>query len=168
MRFIVLSLPRSRTAWLAHWLGVPHEPLAECSSICDLDCEGLVDTTAVMFWRTLVRKWPAAAFVIVKRDPDEVRESLRKIKAPCLVSIALTHLRRAEKELGQALVVDYRDMNARLPEIWRVCKNTPFDQAWTMQCVAQNIQCNPMAMRHRFDPARFKALQEEQWQLLTA
>lgn len=85
-----LSLPRSRTAWLANLFSseahAMHEPLSE---LCTVDAlarhvaalpEGLVfiaDTGAAVFVDDIVRSFPRARFIVATRAPREVMRSLR-------------------------------------------------------------------------------------------
>lgn len=90
---IVLSLPRSRTAWLCNWLSQDaaalHEPMVECAHLYDLDAKirgacadrgaGLAvvaDTAFPLMVDALLKHYPKARFLILERDPGEVHRSL--------------------------------------------------------------------------------------------
>jgi hypothetical protein len=88
-----ISLPRSRTAWLCWFFGhamtTMHDPLKDCASIDELgekiDAKlqasprlFITDTAAVFFVDQLVARFPGAQYLVVTRDPYQVRESLRR------------------------------------------------------------------------------------------
>src|SRR5258706_14140274 len=88
--FIILTLPRSRSAWLAHFLSYPpatcgHDVAVSCESIsdflCQFDCgmSGTVETGAVVAWRLIRHRLPKAKIVTIRRPIGEVRTSLAKL-----------------------------------------------------------------------------------------
>lgn len=85
--FVVFALPRSRTAWLAHWLHafehpVGHDIAIECDWATDFarsfayGMRGTVETGAIEGWRELAKAFPQGRFLTVRRPLAEVRESL--------------------------------------------------------------------------------------------
>ncbi|AHB12053.1 hypothetical protein Sano_33 [Xylella phage Sano] len=108
---IMLSLPRSRSAWMeafvrpgtGHGCASLHNPLQQCASINEL---GLVvdgmppgpafisDVAAMFFFDHLVVRFPGAKFLIVHRPAREVAHSMETLGiTPPL------DLRKAEKQL---------------------------------------------------------------------
>ena len=165
MRFLVTGLPRSRTAWLASFLRCPHEPLTYCATLDDLGriagTGGCCDTVALLLWKRIRAKWPSARFVVVRRNPKEVRASLRAIGLPAsYLGAALQSLDEAcTTAVSPALVVDYGDLNDRLPEIWQWCWGTPMrDCADALKHC--RITCDHNELLSRLDPARLKSLME--------
>lgn len=87
-----MSLPRSRTAWLAETFAVGaltlHDPLKQCASIDELKARVdherskwhgpilVVDTAAVFFFNTIQDKFPGARFLFIRRLPADVVDSL--------------------------------------------------------------------------------------------
>lgn len=91
--FIILALPRSRTAWLAHFLSyggkkVGHDIAIECKSVADFQrafdegMDGTVETGAVLGWRLMRHLMPGVKLVTVRRDPRDVIKSLAKFGLP--------------------------------------------------------------------------------------
>ena len=163
MRFLVTGLPRSRTAWLAAFLRCPHEPLAYCASLNDLrgivGDGGCCDTLALLLWQRIRTEWPLLNIVAVRRNPKEVRASLRAIGLPA------SYIGKAIKQLDAlcadplALVVEYGDLNERLPEIWQHCWGTPMrDCAYALKHC--RVICDHNALLSRLDPAKLKSLME--------
>lgn len=90
MSFLILALPRSRTAWLAHYLRqggnyqVGHDIVIECDHIgqfVDSYANGLVgsvETGAVVGWQLIRSLLPDLQLVTVHRPLDEVLLSLAR------------------------------------------------------------------------------------------
>jgi hypothetical protein len=89
MQFMVFSLPRSRSAWLAHWLSVPgalcgHDTLVNCSSIEEFlgqfepmgALSGSCETGAMVGWRVIRVLMPNARCAVIRRPVREVERSL--------------------------------------------------------------------------------------------
>lgn len=85
--FVIFSLPRSRSAWLAHWLaasGLPtgHDLGIECKEVgdfkrsFDLGLVGTVETGSMFAWRLMQRQLPGVRFLTVRRPVGEVLASL--------------------------------------------------------------------------------------------
>lgn len=106
---IMLSLPRSRSAWMAEFLRIPgvvdtlHNPLQQCGSIEELGTKvdaltaGRVfvsDVAALFFFDQLVVRFPGAKFLIVHRPAREVAHSMEKLGI-----VPPLDLRKAEKQL---------------------------------------------------------------------
>lgn len=90
--FLVLGLPRSRTAWLANFLTFgeircQHEMMSEFSvhglfeelTGTNLRYEGNSDTSAAMFLPDILRYMPDIPIVVVRREPKEVRFALQNV-----------------------------------------------------------------------------------------
>ena len=91
--FFILSLPRSRTAWLANFLTYGesfcfHEALIERKGMRALQTRmeatgcpvvGNSDSGSILFYDELQDQFPEAKCVIVLRNPEEVVESLSGI-----------------------------------------------------------------------------------------
>ena len=105
---IMLSLPRSRSAWMAEFLrplcvSSMHNPLQQCASIAELgqkiDAQppGRVfvsDVAALFFFDQLLVRFPGAQYLVVHRAASEVEHSMRKqgIQPPL-------NVRKAERQL---------------------------------------------------------------------
>ena len=84
--FVILALPRSRTAWLSAWLSdrdrvCLHDALAYAHSRDALLAltaggNGLAETAGMVLPRVLHDTLPDARYLIVRRDPKHVEASL--------------------------------------------------------------------------------------------
>lgn len=89
--FIILSLPRSRSAWLAHFLSYPpgtvgHDMAVVCETfdqfiepLASGQCLGTVETGAVIAWQLIRHRLPGARLVVVRRRVDDVMASFSKL-----------------------------------------------------------------------------------------
>jgi len=162
MTFIVFSLPRSRSAWIARFLSYGgrkcgHDLAPECGSLDEFterlrsDYAGTAETGAVVGWRALRRCLPDARIAIIRRPIDEVYESLARFG------------------LGsQALLSELIERNAMLDDLARVrgvrsftfadlsrmddcralfehCLDIPFDWEWWEGLASVNIQVDVLA-----------------------
>lgn len=76
--FFVISLPRSRSAWLASFLSYKglkcgHDLLVDCGSVAEFEnamagVAGSCETAAVVGWKLLRSKWPMSKIVVITRD----------------------------------------------------------------------------------------------------
>ena len=105
---IMLSLPRSRSAWMAEFLrplcvSSMHNPLQQCASIAELGQQidtqpsGRVfvsDVAALFFFDQLLVRFPGAQYLVVHRAASEVEHSMKKqgIQPPL-------NVRKAERQL---------------------------------------------------------------------
>ena len=105
---IMLSLPRSRSAWMAEFLrplcvSSMHNPLQQCASIAELGTKidaqpsGRVfvsDVAGLFFFDQLLLRFPGAQYLIVHRAASEVEHSMQKqsIQPPL-------NVRKAERQL---------------------------------------------------------------------
>ena len=86
--FIILGLPRSRTAWISRFLSyggrkVGHDLAIDCASVADFTKAlgqhiGTVETGMAVAWPVLKRHFPESRFIVVRRDTAEVIASLAK------------------------------------------------------------------------------------------
>lgn len=94
--FIVFTLPRSRSAWLSHFLAAPgtsvgHDITRHCSTVEDFlhafnptqarpgGLAGTVETAAMYGWKTIKSRLPQATLAVIRRPGNEVLESLAKL-----------------------------------------------------------------------------------------
>ena len=83
-KFLIVSLPRSRSAWLSQFLSVrgkrcAHDLIVGCSSIGDFDralegVDGSCETGAMMGWKLLLQR--RLRLIVIKRPVEEVALSL--------------------------------------------------------------------------------------------
>ena len=149
--FFILSLPRSRTAWLANFLTYEnsycfHEGLLSCKNISAMrqlfestgkPTVGNSDCGNMLFLDELRDDFPEAKFVIIDRPVDEVIDELHEIGLiyfdPKVMELTAQELAVAKRTMD-ALVVDYRDLDENAcRHIWQYCIGTPFDEhRWRM------------------------------------
>ena len=164
--FVVLALPRSRTAWLARYLTYGdwqcgHEQLRYCRSFDDVRSwlaqpnTGTAETAAAPFWRLIP---PETRIVTVRRPPAEVLASLAALGLTFDPADMATLLRRADAKLDQiearwpgVLSVRYADLatEAGCAAVFEHCLQLPHDPAWWAACAAVNVQINvPHLLRY--------------------
>lgn len=146
--FFIVSLPRSRTAWLANYLTCGdsfcfHEGLMGCDSIKALKGKmeatrfpivGNSDCGNILFLEEIMDEFPEAKFVFIHRSPSEVEEELSRIGLPDngLVAIEASRMNSYDS-IG--LHVEYEDLKNKsfCAEIYTYCTDQPFNQdRWEM------------------------------------
>jgi hypothetical protein len=111
--FIVLALPRSRTAWLSQFLTYGdwvcgHEELRHVRSLTDVSAWfsqpniGTAETAAAPWWRLFDRFAPNARLLIVRRPVNEVVDSLMRLpKAPFDCAALEQSIAKLDRKLDQ-------------------------------------------------------------------
>jgi hypothetical protein len=173
--FIILALPRSRTAWLSAFLSYPprrcgHDIGAECSSVPDFlnrlaKLNGTVETGAVIGWQLIKRLIPEAQIIVVKRPVEEIKRSLAKFGITP-VEGELEARRAMLDACGEAPGVTWIEYGELDDEsvcrwIFETCLEREFDRKWHARLAKQNIQIDVLAQMARLalrrDPLeRFK------------
>jgi len=164
MTFLVLGLPRSRTAWLSRFLTYGdhicgHEELRHCRSIDDvkswlsMEHIGSAETAAAPFWRLLLRLAPDVRVVVVRRPVADVVESLaafgfdRPVMEPMM--------RRLDAKLGQivkrvpnVMEVTFNSLNDEqtCKAVFEHCLPYPFDRKHWQKLAGENVQCDMRAL----------------------
>ena len=90
--FLVFGLPRSRTAWLSHFLAsspgvVGHDTAIDCRTIGEFISQfygldrlaGTCETGAMMAWRVIKYRMPEAKLVVIQRPTTDVAFSLGRV-----------------------------------------------------------------------------------------
>lgn len=126
-RFLILALPRSRTAWLANFLtqgpiACCHEPFAECRtpdmlrSIIDAqgaEFNGASDTFGAFWFEQLKEILDDPKVVVIRRPMDQVLKSLEKLGHPADgLEIFSEGLDAAERD--GALSIPFYDLDSRI------------------------------------------------------
>lgn len=86
--FFVISLPRSRSAWLSHFLSYKqetkcgHDLLVKCKDLFDFEMmvnalDGTCETGAVAGWKLLLHMFPKSKIVVIHRDLSAIIASCR-------------------------------------------------------------------------------------------
>ena len=155
--FIVLSLPRSRSAWLARFLSYDgkrcgHDLATQCgtmkefAALFDSDYAGTAETGAVVGWRAIRRLLPNARIVVVRRPVPEVYASLARfgLASPLLMD----ELNERDAMLDQVSKLRgvrsfaFSDLNglAACQELFEFCLDEPFDWEWWESLANVNVQ----------------------------
>lgn len=164
--FVVFALPRSRTAWLSHFLTYGdwhcgHDEIRHMRSLDDVkawfsqDCTGTVETSVAPFWRLLDSVAPGVRVVVVRRPVDDVVNSLMAISGCEFDRATITDLmRRYDRKLDQiearipCLSVNYADLTdeATCAAIFEYCLPYKHDSARWRELSGVNIQINMPAL----------------------
>lgn len=173
--FMILSLPRSRSAWLAHYLSYGqrkcgHDIAILCDRVQDLvDCYrkqgmwGTCETGACVAWRLIRHELPELRLVTVHRPLIEVVRSLEaKGVQPRLDELAQREA--ALSELGRQPGVHsltFHDLNdvSVCGWLFEYCLELEFDPEWYARCRLLNIQVD-LAQRERQLRERSEASRE--------
>jgi len=164
--FVILSLPRSRTAWLSRFLSYGewtcgHEELRHFRSLDDVKAwfaqglVGTVETAAAPFWRLIPE---GVKVVVIRRPVAEVVESLMNLPGCEFDRAALEKLIvRLDRKLDQiearldCLSVEFDDLatEAGAAKVFEYCLPYTFDKAHWQAFAGVNIQINmPALMRY--------------------
>lgn len=157
---MVFALPRSRTAWLAHWLTAPdhpvgHDTIIECNRLSDFaenftnGMRGTIETGAVEGWRQIIAAFPQGRFLTIRRPLEEVHQSLMRfgldVKLELLQREALLNEIEAEGFAERVDFVDLRQHGCR-KWIWNyLLPEFPFDVERDIMLAQVNIQVDMQA-----------------------
>lgn len=185
--FLILGLPRSRTAWLARFLTYGdwicgHEELRHMRSLDDVKtwlsqpCVGSAETAAAPFWRLIPS---GTRIVIVRRNPVDVVRSLlampglsfdeaRLMRAVRLLDRKLDQI---EARCDNVLSVSFDSLSdeATCRAVFEHCLPYDWDAQWLAHWAAINVRCDMRAMmRHAtaFGPQMHKLAREAKAQTL--
>jgi hypothetical protein len=176
--FIVLSLPRSRSAWIAHWLSYPgklvgHDIAIKSRSVSEFlthftFADGTVETSAMLGWRLLKHEIPNLKTLVVIRDPKEVIESLERkgLASPELANEVLSrwHMLQAIGNGKDAKAVRFGELDSKEIRgmIFEWLLELGFDEDWDARFAFTNIQVDFAArceqlVRNREQISAFRA-----------
>lgn len=153
--FFVLSLPRSRSFWLANFLAyqgrlIGHDAIIGCRSTAEylakfqLGLSGSCETGLVFGWRLLVHMLPQARLVVIKRPLGEIAASFQRQG----FAVDMEELARRDAMLDavsrqpRTLTFDFEAL-AEPPacqHIFEYCLGVPFDWAWWNHYQHLNLQ----------------------------
>lgn len=153
--YVIFALPRSRTAWLSHFLTYGdwtcgHEQLRHMRTLDDVKawfsqpCTGTAETAGAKWWRLLDSHAPGVKVVTIRRPVGEVVDSLMALPGCTFDRDLLTQGMIAfDRKLDQ--------IEARIPGVLSVRFDELADEA---TCAAIFEHCLPYA----HDSARWAAL----------
>lgn len=152
--FLIYALPRSRTAWLSHFLSYApwkcyHDIAIDLHSISDLQrffsqpYTGTAETGMIDGWKLVKKLIPDTRIVIVRRPIEEVSVSLGKfgIDANADLEHRNKNLDEASANLN-ALIINFDDLNneSTCKHIFEYCLGIEFDRDWWVALKDVNIQ----------------------------
>lgn len=176
--FVVLSLPRSRSAWLSRFLTYGdwycgHEEIRHLRSLDDIRLwfdqpnTGTAETAGAPWWRTMLDYAPDVKVVVVRRPVEEVFDSLMALPGtqfdPAVLLPLLCKLNckldQIEARLPNVMSVDFDDLNeeATCARVFEYCLPYEHDHAHWSALADENIQIN-MAATMRYMQAHKPAL----------
>ena len=153
--FIVVSLPRSRSAWMAHFLAfggryaVGHDTLVECNSIAQFISgfrlmAGTCETGAVLGWRIIRQVMPEVKLVTVRRPVHEVAASFARFGIPVdekeLEARAAMLDALAQQPGVLALEYDTLSHHEICQQLFSFCLGEELPDDWYSLLVQTNIQ----------------------------
>lgn len=121
MRYIICALPRSRTFWLSVVLSYEgevclHDPIGKFGIELP-QSDGISDTGAWLVYPELCGRYPKAKWIVVWREPKEVKESLsKKGIAPITIDMGAEMLAGIKDKAY--LTIPYRELDAYGPVLW--------------------------------------------------
>jgi len=166
MSFLVLGLPRSRTAWLAKFLTYGdwycgHEELRHMRSLDDVKAwftqpnTGSAETAAAPFWRLLPG---GLRIVTVRRPVADVVDSLMRLEGCTFDRAALeTGMAALDRKLDQiearlpvlSVRFDNLENESTCAEVFEHCLPYGHDKAHWARLAGVNVQCHmPGLMRY--------------------
>jgi hypothetical protein len=172
--FVILALPRSRTAWLANFLSYDrytcgHEELRHMRSLDDArmwlsqNYTGSAETAAAPWWRLIRHYRPDIRILIVRRAVPEVVNSLMTLNMQGVCAFDHTILTRNMHKLDRyldrieaampanVLSVRFSDLANRetCRQVFEHCLPYRFDVDWWADHAARNLQASmPALMRY--------------------
>lgn len=166
--FVVFSMPRSRSAWLARFLTwgdwhCGHEELLHARSLDDVTAwlsqpfTGTVETAAAPFWRLLARH-EGVRVVVVRRPVDEVVASFLRLPLAFDEAVLASLMRRLDCKLAQierrvpgALSVSFADLDTEdgCRRVWEHVMPYPHQPAWWAAVSRVNIQIDMRVLARR-------------------
>lgn len=152
--FVIFGLPRSRTAWLAHWLAgagrqVGHDLAITSDTAQDfLDAiwherAGTCETAAVKAHKLLRTAMPAAKFVTIRRPVNEAIASLARFGITGVdEELGLRDRMLDEAEAAGAERIEYGALaNVNVcAALWENLTGVQFNFPWWQGCSQTNIQ----------------------------
>jgi len=162
MSFIIYSLPRSRSAWLAHFLNypftVPLQPVGHnlaplCKSVerfvkayKEEGMCGSVELEGMIGWQVIRKEMPDLKVVVMRRPLQEVYDSLTMLGyIPNLTELAsLNAMLDIIASQPGVFSINSSDLDAPIACKWlfEYCLELDFDFDWWCQLTQLNVQVN--------------------------
>lgn len=176
--FLVLAQPRSRTAWLSHFLTYGqwhcgHEEarhlrtLEDAQAWLNMPFTGSAETAVAPFWRTLIKLQPDVKIVTVRRPVEESIASFNKLPFKWDQEFLKRRIGSIDAKLDQirarlsgVLEVNFHDLTdeATCAKVFEHCLELPHNSARWQQLSRMNIQCD-MGHISRYVQGNFNGIQ---------
>jgi hypothetical protein len=159
--FLVTGYPRSRTAWVSQFLTYGpsfcfHEPnvmfgISRYPSLFEIaatEFVGVAEARAVFFYQRFMDLFPETRVAVIKRDRQEVIDSLTRqgFDFSGMVDEYETRLKEIEKN---ALVLPFDNLNAQA--LWEHCiPDYPVNKIRLRMLERYQIQLLPEQIKHRY------------------
>jgi hypothetical protein len=163
--FLVLALPRSRTAWVAelltyggwscyHQQAVRMRSLDDCVAFLRQPRIGSAETSIALGWRLLLHRLPDLRIVTIRRPIEDCVRSMMAVDLrgaavydECLMRRTMAREARALDEIEQlpgVLRVEFADLGREdaCAAVFEHCLPFPFDRAWWLELRDRNIQAD--------------------------
>lgn len=165
--FVIFALPRSRTAWLSHFLSYGdwicgHEESRHMRSLDDVKAwlsqsnTGTIETAVAHWWRLIGEIAPRTKVVVIRRPPSDVVDSLMAIPGCQFDRARLEHdMARLDWKLTQiaarvpgAISIDFADLEREdvCAAVFEHCLPYRHDSARWQALAPVNIQINMPAI----------------------
>lgn len=144
--FFITGLPRSRTAWLANLFTTAdilchHEPIQHFQKLIRDNPggrTGFSDSTLAFYFDLIVKEYPCAPWIYVRRDPAAALASFEKfvgsvVEVPKAKGEEFFHKLRDKletiSEAANVLTVDFEDLwqPEVISKVWSWCVSEPFN-----------------------------------------
>lgn len=175
--FVIMALPRSRTAWLSKFLSYRdwecgHDQLRFMRSLDDVKAwlsqgySGSCESAAAPFWRTLLKYHPAVKVVTIRRPVEEVVESAANTGVWSDISAVRATVTKLDRKLDQiegrypnVRSIQYDSLRDEIvcAELFEYCLPYGHDSERWKVLDAENIQIN-LAAQIRYGKANLAAL----------
>lgn len=163
--FLVLGLPRSRTAWISRFLTYGdwlcgHDELRHMRQLEDVRSwlaqpnTGTVETAAAPFWRLALHYRPDLRIVTIRRDPDEAARAAVAAGLSDDLGLMAAVCHRLDHKLDQierrtgARSFRFEDLASEesCEALFEYCLPYTFDQDWWKARSIENVQINVAAL----------------------
>lgn len=147
--FMIMGLPRSRTAWLSYFMTTEntfcyHELVGSCTSLEEIknklqlpkyEIVGFSDTCG-----HLIHEEFTCPKIIIHRDIEEVNTSLQKLYCTKISFLSLLETENKRLQKVQGLHIEFEEIDSSLKQIWEYCTDIPFDKNRASLLINMNIQ----------------------------
>lgn len=153
-KFIILSLPRSRSFWLSRFLSFGelqcgHDLCVDCGNVEDFisafgSIDGTIETGAILGWRLIQHLLPQVQLIVVRRPVRDVFHSFEKLGIPVEATDLFTRALMLDQLASQPFVKtwEYRELEdeSACAKLFETCTGRQHSPAWWRGMRNLNIQ----------------------------